>query len=303
MTTKLFRIHFNAEAGDGGGGGAPANGGTGSASLLSGSQGGGNDPGSPTDWRATLPEDLRGDPSLKDIKDVSGLAKSFVSQGKLIGAARLEAPNEKWGDKEWEAFYGKIGRPADVKGYKIERPANLPKGVTYDEGLEKEALDTFHKAGLNPRQAKALLDWHNGRTLKGAEAAVAARDKAYGESVASLQKELGENYKPTVVLAKTALRTLGDGKDTLTQKLVAAGLDNDPDIVKAFAKAGRLLGEDKAGAASNMGLMTSAESADSEITKLRGDTEFLKAYNSTGHPGHKAARDRMAQLYKIKNSK
>jgi len=38
----------------------------------------------PVDWRASLPEDVRADPSLADIKDVGSMAKSYINGQKLF---------------------------------------------------------------------------------------------------------------------------------------------------------------------------------------------------------------------------
>jgi hypothetical protein len=52
-----------------------------SGSVLTGS--------SETDWRTGLDESLRTDPSLADIKDISGLAKSYIHAQKMIGRDKL----------------------------------------------------------------------------------------------------------------------------------------------------------------------------------------------------------------------
>ena len=36
------------------------------------------------DWRSGLPEDIRNDPSLADIKDVGAMAKSYINGQNII---------------------------------------------------------------------------------------------------------------------------------------------------------------------------------------------------------------------------
>ena len=47
-----------------------------------------DNPSEPTqqevNWRESLPEDLKEDPSLKSIQDVPGLAKSFIHAQKMV---------------------------------------------------------------------------------------------------------------------------------------------------------------------------------------------------------------------------
>jgi hypothetical protein len=300
---KLFRI-LRETGGEGGGGaggsqGAATGGGAGSAAAGSSIVGGAS--GTPPDWRSGITDpELRGHPSLKDIKDVDGLAKTFVNQGKLLGANRLEAPSDKWDETKWNDFYGKTGRPETPDKYGIERPKDLPQGVTWDEALEKDALSTFHKAGLNPRQAKMLMDWHNGRQINSLKSQGEAFVQARTEGEKALKETWGEaNMPANLARAKMAANVVGG--EGFLQHLEAIGAANDPKVAIFLEKVGRMIGEDQAGGASNNGFTTGPDAAAAEIEKLRGDESFLKAYNDQQNPGHKAAQDKLRQLYAIKN--
>src|SRR3990167_9967125 len=105
-------------------------------------------------WRETIPEDIRNDASLKDIKDLTGLAKGYVSAQKLIGS-KINIPKE--GDEAaWNDLYGKLGRPESPDKYQVKRP-ELPKEMGYDENAEKQFLPVAHKIGLNGKQVDALV--------------------------------------------------------------------------------------------------------------------------------------------------
>lgn len=253
----------------------------------------------PADWRAGITDtELREHPSLRDIKDINGLAKTFVNQAKMIGQSRLEVPNEKWTDQQWNDFYAKAGRPEKAEGYKVERP-QLPDGMTYDEGLEKGALEAFHAAGLNPKQAKALFDWYNGSQSQRFQQMAGDHTKEFDQAVATLKKEYGDKYDSTIANAKLVVERVG-GKDLLA-KINQAGLGRDPDMIKFLAHAGSFMQEDRAGVATDQGFVTSKEQATLEISRIRGDKEMMAAYNDASHPNHKNVQEALARLYKVKS--
>ena len=63
-------------------------------------------------WKESLPDDLRDNPSLKSIQDVPGLAKSFIHAQKMVGADKIPVPTEHATKEDWDAVYSKLGRPA-----------------------------------------------------------------------------------------------------------------------------------------------------------------------------------------------
>ena len=115
----------------------------------------------PADWRASLPEDVRADPSLADIKDVGSMAKSYISGQKLIGKNRIALPDEKATDEEWSSFHSSVGRPESAKDYKFGDKPTLPEGLKYDEAFENNFRDTSYKAGLTSKQAQTIYDGYH----------------------------------------------------------------------------------------------------------------------------------------------
>ena len=89
----------------------------GSVEIDAGSSGG--------DWRASLSDDIRHDPSLASIQDVNGLAKSFIHGQKMVGADKVVLPKEDASPEEMNEFYNRLGRP---EKYEISRP-DLPQGL------------------------------------------------------------------------------------------------------------------------------------------------------------------------------
>jgi hypothetical protein len=196
-------------------------------------QGGGN---AGTDWRASLPEELRADPSIKDFKDIGGLTKSFIEAQKLVGGS-VRLPKADASDEEWGKFYTRLGRPDAADKYELKRPA-VPEGVPYDEGLEKNFKAWAHEAGLHPRQAQRLLDRF---TAAQAENLTTYR-KGMETGIAELKKEWGANFDKNAALAVKAVNELGG--DEIKGLLDSTGLGNHPALVKFFANLGAQLGED-----------------------------------------------------------
>ena len=70
------------------------------------------------DWRESLPEELRNDPTLQNYKDVESLAKTVVHQQKMIGS-RVPLPKT---EEEKAELYGKLGRPEEPAKYEVAVP-------------------------------------------------------------------------------------------------------------------------------------------------------------------------------------
>ena len=94
-----------------------------------------------TDWKANLSDEVRADKSLENIKDIEGLAKSYVHAQKLVGADKIPVPNKYATDKDWDAVYEKLGRPKSSDGYKYE----LPEDQKVDETALKNFSSQAHK--------------------------------------------------------------------------------------------------------------------------------------------------------------
>ena len=100
------------------------------------------DPGS-------LPDGLRGEPSLQSFDSVDKLAKSYVHARKMIGAdpnQMLQLPKE--GDEEgWNQVYNRLGRPEKADGYDFdlgdgEQSPDVAdfKNVAHQLGLTNDCL-------------------------------------------------------------------------------------------------------------------------------------------------------------------
>src|SRR5688572_7477369 len=81
----------------------------------------------PADWRASLPEDIRADPSLATIPDVPTLAKNYVSTKALTGRKAYDLPNPEWKPEQWAAWNKSIGVPESPDKYSPVDKATMEK--------------------------------------------------------------------------------------------------------------------------------------------------------------------------------
>lgn len=190
--------------------------------------------GAPQDWRTSLPEDIRGEESIKNFKDVADLTKGFIETKKLVGNA-TKIPKADAKPEEWDTFYSKLGRPESPDKYDFK----LPEGITADEALMKEFRTAAHASGLQPRQAQGLLDWFN----KNQGERMASYTKTMEEGVGKLKGEWGGKFDEKLSVASRAVKELGG--DELISLLEETGLGNHPTLVKFFAKLGESTMEDK----------------------------------------------------------
>ena len=227
------------------------------------------------DWKSTLSEDLRNDPTLKNFKDVESLAKTVVHQQKQMGN-RIPIPKTP---EEHMEVYNKLGRPETADKYEVAVPE------THTEYIGEDQINQFknvaHNIGLNNEQVKQLIDFQ----VKNIDAQAQryqtdiAVQKQHTEE--SLKKEWGHEYDMNVRNARRALQVYGDPEIT---ELMNGEAGNIPAVVKMFARLGKDVTEDMAQNTQNNNLATSPLDAQQEITDIMDDGEH--PYHNGKHREH-----------------
>ncbi len=243
--------------------------------------------GTPPSWKDSLPDDLKGDPSLISIMDVNALAKSYVHGQKMIGRDKIVIPDKFATDEDWQNVYKKLGAPESADKYDIKA-----------EGIEPEFLKGFKemavKNGIMPRQADKLFEFYNGHVKGLTEASEASEKLAYAESVKGLQKEWGQGYERKIQAASGLFNSIAD--EETKKAFNESGMGNNPLVLKMFAKMAEQMGEDKFVNATNIGSMglTPAE-AQIKINEIYGNKDH--PYFHKGHPSNKDAINEMAKYF------
>lgn len=264
----------------------------GNVGATGGGQGSGVTAGATSDWRESLPEDIRGEASFGPIQSVESLARSYLHSQKLIGRDKVPVPTANSSDAEWDAFYAKAGRPDSADKYDVNIKDLGDEG---NKGLKEVAF----KAGLSPKQLKSIVDWSESNYAAQLESHKSSQEVKIKQQTEEFTKKLGgpEHYKAAVERANQALTFTA--KPELAKFLKDSGLGQDPMFIEYFDSLAKRMKEDgmKGNGGENFG------SAIDEIQSQIKSFESHPAYYNTAHDQHKdirnkthALRERMHQL-------
>ena len=235
----------------------------------------------------SLPEGLRAEPSLQTFDSVDKLAKSYVNAVKKIGgdpANLVSLPQE---GESWDNFYNQTGRPETPDGYDFGDDGG-------DLDFYREAV---HQIGLSQEQAQHMLDLYANVQEEQNEAQEKATADFAVESQIQLKREWQQNYDGNLDQAQRAFAQFSTPE--FNEIMDETGLGNHPEVIKAFAKIGSMLGEDKLVVGTGLGQSAlSTHDAKEAIAANYRDPEFSKAYRDNTHPGHKDAMAKMDKLFK-----
>lgn len=237
-------------------------------------------------WRESLPEEFRAEPSLGTVRDLPGLVKSYVNAQKMIGRDKVVLPGEHASEAEVRDFYKRLGVPDDPKGYKFDAP-QLPEGMAINEKLDGWFREAAHKHGLTPKQAAALYGEFNQLQAGEFGERQQAEQASVAEAEAALKKEWGKAFDSKLDLAKRAVQTFG-----AQEAIDKLGLGNNPDFVRMMAKIGESISEDKLVKA---GSPVTPVDAQSQINNIMGDPK--SPYHHREHPQHQEYVERVSKLF------
>ena len=239
-------------------------------------------------WRDALPEDLRGEKSLENIKDFRHLAQSYVHAQKAVGAKKLAIPGEHATPDEMAAFYNALGRPEKADDYKTDG-LTIPQGVTFDETMLKDFREFAHKNGVSQKVFGKMLEYDALRAAKSAELAAQTAKQEYDETVAKLQSEFGAKLPDVILQCNKAMETFGL-KDVLESK----NLLNNYDVIKALTLIGSKISESKLVDGDRSGIDNTPQRRLDDIVNNPDDPFYKK-----DHPAH---ADRVAEVRRLMDS-
>lgn len=252
------------------------------------------------DWRATLPEAIRNDPSLSSFKDIGALAQSFIETKSLVGKsirppgpdARPEAKKEfvdrllqiepslvyaPDGDPDAVSrLWKKLGKPEKVEEYE------LPE-IVKEAGLNPDDLRALAvTAGLTKAQLKGLAEVTAKATLE--QKRLAALDRL------ALEQEWGEAKEERTLAAQAAALKMGLTEDDIKALT--------PKQLKAFANVAKAVGVNRNefrrqgdGAAEDVLDPTEAKR---QMEEIRANPDYFDAYKNPGR--HRELVSKMSKL-------
>lgn len=231
---------------------------------------------------------------LHTFKSVDDLAKSYVHLNKLMGKKITDMSPE-----EINQVYGKLGKPENADGYEL--PTEGLEGAILPD-MDKWYKEVAHKHNLTKEQARGIFEEYVQMSQGLVQNQTAQLTQAREEAITALKKEFGTAFENRLEVAKKAVNEFGG--DELKTYLNETGLGNDPRLIKAFAKIGAELLEDRMisdKAAHVMGV--TPDEAKRQISMKMADNEFKSAYLSRMHPGHKEAVAEMTRLQELAHPK
>ena len=202
-------------------------------------------------WRQGLPESIRNERCLDNIKNIGLLAQSYVHAQRAIGQNKVAVPNEHSTPEEWSAFYKAGGRPDSEDGYSTDQ-LQLPDGVSLDSEKVADFKKFAFANGMSQKTFEAALNYDIQRVQNQVAAEAAAASAEYAETKAKLKADeasgaLREQFGPEAATAEgliaqcnKAIQTFGLGK-VLQEK----GLLNNYEVITALARIGSKMSESK----------------------------------------------------------
>lgn len=250
------------------------------------------------DWRAGLSDEYRDHPVLERFDDLDALAREHMHLQRLIGRKGVLPPGADADDAERDRFYDALGRPESPDGYDLEGLVR-PEGMPWDAELEMRMRERMHASGLTGDQARSLFEGY--AELQGAawQDADAARARALEAAETGLRREWGDAFDARVDEANRAFAAaFGERVDDVRQLRLANGqyLGDHPEMVRAFAKLGGLMGEAEFVGGKEARIGRSASEARTQLSALEADPDFRAALLDRAHPEHRQAVTRRSDL-------
>jgi hypothetical protein len=245
------------------------------------------DGGLAENWQSVLPEALREEKSLKNIKTLEHFAKNYVNAQKAVGSDKIPLINEKSTPEERDAFFNRLGRPEKSDGYKIS--SKLPEGVTINPEQSKAFNNFAHKIGVTQAQYDALVQFDAARKISEAQTADADKARVVEEGTSKLQEKWGAAYEQKVGDARRAAQQFGG-----VERFNSMGMGNNPEFIEFLAEIGKSLGEDRMKGADAVQIPVDAKAKIDEVMGNKQHPYFLKE-----HPQHNSAVAEMDRLFKM----
>ncbi len=243
-----------------------------------------------TDWRHSLPDDVREEPSLKNMLDVQTLTKSYLHAQKAMGADKVPLPGKHATEEDWQRFYDATGRPPLDK-YEIKAPKDA-KFV--DPEFLKKLAPVAHKVGVNPSQLEKILEFYEGETKTTFEAKTKEAETQLKTQIDGLKTEWGKAYDQRVKWAAKFVEEKGGPE--FTKFFNDHNVGQSPDMVRFFAKLGEeAYKEDSIDGGAGGKPMLDPKGALQAASAIQADSKH--PYNDKTHPNHLAAVAEVNQLY------
>lgn len=172
-------------------------------------------PGTTAPWYAGADELTTGYVQNKAWATPLDAVKSYQNLEKLLGADKagnaVVIPKPDAPQADLDAFYSRLGRPADASGYKIQVPEGAPKEFS------SAAAAKMFELGISQKQGEGLAAWWNEYATGADMAAKTAKANAFQEQDRQLKEAWGGAFQQNLTAAQAAVRGLGIDTETINK--------------------------------------------------------------------------------------
>lgn len=258
-----------------------------------------------SNWRDSLPEELKESTALKDVKDVASLADQFVNAQSLLGSS-IRVPGPDAGEEAVKEFHGKLmekvpgliptpdpENPEVMNSLlkKLGRPDD-PAGYEHPDGVDATKMADFakvaHAAGLTKKQYADVLSAVSGFAQEKKESA----SQSHLDGIRKLKQEWGITYEDNLQMVGNVMKATG-APDQWHE--MAANGEMPADALKWFHEIGKRLGTeginfDKDESSTRLAPAEAKARADEMINNREGP------YWDASHPQHQEYIKRYTEL-------
>ena len=174
-------------------------------------------PPEPPTFNESLPEDLRGNEHLKNVKDGAEMARYYV---------------------DLKSNYLKPPDTAD--GYEYE----MPEGFKVEQGAYDEFKQVAFDNGINQKQFSALMDTEAKRHTASVEAIRNNIETRRAEAQKELKTEFGDQYDQKIESAKRFLNHEKLSGNGFKQFLEDTRFGDNPNVIRFLSQLSELISED-----------------------------------------------------------
>ena len=251
----------------------------------------------PANWKTSISEEFRNDPSIEKFTEIDSLAKSYINATKMIGQDKIIIPTNNSTEDQWNEVYSKLGRPESADKYALDAKSET---VQMDEGAIKSFAEQSHKLGLNNKQAQGILEYYKNNMEGSAQQSRIDTETAQTQAEQQLRQEWGRDFEGKVKQAG-ALAKANIDPEVLDMTLSnGTRLGDHPDIIKGFAKIAGMMSEDKILSTESENVNTSKD-IESEISTIMNDKNG--PYWNNKHPDHDKMVQQVYTLREMVNAK
>lgn len=264
----------------------------------------------PVSFINTLPENLRSNPSLKDVKDAATLAQRFIDTKSMVGNSIAMPPKDAPPEIQKEWYESNRAKLAERNLIKVapESPDKYDykwEGVEITPELDGSLRQLAHSRGWDNEDMVALSDWYS-KNVAGSVSEIAKADSE--KALTSLFGGTSEGYKEGVAFASDGAEQLQemfpDAWDRLEKERVISGdgkswtwRSSDPMTIFLLAHYARTTaGETVDAGLRKPGVGAGVEALSQEIEDIRSNKEnvYYKMIQK-GDPAGQARLDELLQ--------